>query len=241
MPLVEYNGKSPRIAEHAYVSPNATLIGDVTVEDYSVIWPSAFLRAEYAPIYVGSYNTIFDGVVMFTRSQKNPIQIGNYCIIESGAVLFGAFLEDYVLISRNSLVFEGCSLGEGVILLNDSTVPSGMTLASRTILKGNPATVVREQSRNDMLKHKDRAEHFAELFIKVQAQLPNIQPYVLSLTDFMKILLGELKIGNQVETNAEVQQESSELSPEKPSEEVTKEPPDESLEEPEFDGDSPEG
>jgi hypothetical protein len=118
-------------------------------------------------------------------------------------VLFGAFLEDYILLSKNSLVFEGCSLGEGVILLNDSTVPSGMTLASRAILKGNPATVVREQSRNDMLKHKDRAEHFAELFIKVQSQLPNIQPYVLSLTDFMKFLIGELKTGEFSESKEE--------------------------------------
>ncbi len=199
MPLVEYNGKSPRIAEHAYVSPNATLIGDITVENYSVVWPGAFLRAEYAPIYIGSYTTVFDGVVMFTKSQKSPIQIGNYCIIESGAVLFGCFLEDYVLISKNCLVFEGCSLGEGVILLNDSTVPAGMTLASRAILKGNPVTVVREQSRNDMLKHKDRAEHFSELFIKVQQQLPNAQSYVMTFPDFMKILLKEIKLGESTD------------------------------------------
>ena len=199
MPLVEYNGKNPRIAEHAYVSPNATLVGDVTVENYSVVWPGAVLRAEYAPIYIGSYTTVFDGVVMFTKSQKSPIQIGNYCIIESGAVIFGCFLEDYVLISKNCLVFEGCSFGEGVILLNDSMVPAGMTLASRAIMKGNPVTVLREQTRNDVLKHKDRAEHFSELFIKIQQQLPNAQSYMMTFTDFVKILLKEVKIGESVE------------------------------------------
>lgn len=191
MPLIEYDGKSPRIDENAYVSPNATLIGDVKVGANSVIWPGCILRAQYAPIVINEYCTVFDGVMMFTKSDKSSINLGNYSIIETGSAIFGCYLEDYILISSNSLIHEGVSIGEGAILLNGSIVPPGLTIPSRAILKGKPVQQIREQSRNDVLKHQERAEHFSELFIKIREQLPNAQSYMMTYSDFMKIMLNK--------------------------------------------------
>jgi carbonic anhydrase/acetyltransferase-like protein (isoleucine patch superfamily) len=193
MPLISYKDKAPQIDPESYVSPNATLIGDVRVGKHSVIWPGSILRAEYAPIIIPEYCTIFDGVMMFTRSEKSPINLGNYTIIEEGATIFGCYLEDYVLISRNTLIHERSSLGEGVILLNDSVVPPGLTIPARAILTGDPVQKVREQTRNDVLKHKERAEHFSEMFIKIHQQLPHAQSYMLTFSDFMKFMLDKSK------------------------------------------------
>lgn len=191
MPLIEYDGKSPKIDDNAYVSPNATLIGDVKVGANSVIWPGCVLRAQYSPIIIGEYCTIFDGVMMFTKSDKSSINLGNYAIIETGSAIFGCYLEDYILISKNSLLHESVSIGEGVIILNNSVVPPGLTIPSRAILQGNPVQKIREQSRNDVLKHKERAEHFSELFIKIKEQLPNAQSYMLTYPDFIKLMLNK--------------------------------------------------
>lgn len=192
MPLLEYRGKTPTIAEGSFVSPNATLIGDVRVGKNSVVWPGSVLRAEYSPIIVGEYCTIFDGVILFTRSEKAPINTGNYTIIETGATILGCYFEDFVLVSQNCLIHERSSIGEGVILLSDSVVPPGLTIESRSILKGDPVQKIREQSRNDVIKHKERAEHFSELFIKIRHQMPHAQAYMLTYTDFMKILLDKI-------------------------------------------------
>ncbi len=191
MPLLEYNGKKPQISEGAFVSPNATLIGAVTVAPNAIVWPGSIIRAENAQINIGEFSTIFNGVMMFTRSQKSPIHIGRYCIIETGVSIFGCFLEDYVQILEGSLVFEECSIGEGAILLNNSQVPPGLTIPARAVMKGIPVETIREQSRNDVLKVKDRAEHYSQLFIKIKEQLPNAQSYLLTLPDFIKILLKE--------------------------------------------------
>lgn len=193
MVLLEYNGKKPKISDGAYCSPLATLIGDVTVAPNAIVWPGSIIRAENAQINIGEYSTIFDGVMMFTRTQKSPIHIGRYCIIETGVSIFGCFLEDYVQILEGSLVFEECSIGEGAILLNNSQVPPGLTIPARAVMKGIPVETVREQSRNDVLKVKDRAEHYSQLFIKIKEQLPNAQSYLLTLPDFLKILLKEEK------------------------------------------------
>ncbi|MFX1377785.1 MAG: gamma carbonic anhydrase family protein [Promethearchaeota archaeon] len=189
MPILEYNGKKPNISPKSYVSPMATLIGEVIVNDNVIIWPGAIIRAENSPINIGEYTTIFDGVMMFTRSQKSSINIGRYCIIESGVTLLGCFLEDYVQIKEGTLIYDEASIGEGVIILNQSQVPPGLTIPARVVMRGIPVEPVREQTRNDVLKQKEKAENYAQLFMKIKDHLPNAQSYLLTLPDFIKILL----------------------------------------------------
>jgi len=86
------------------------------------------------------------------------------------------FSEDYVADLQNWFSLLRMFVGEGVILLNDSTGTRWMTLASRAILKGNTVTVVREQSRNDMLKHKTRRTLLL-IVHKVQQQLRKCASY----------------------------------------------------------------
>lgn len=189
MTLLSYKGKEPTISEGAYVSPNATLIGDVRVGKKSVIWPGCILRAEYSPIIIGECCTVFDGVIMFTRSEKSSINLANYAIIESGSTIFGCYFEDYVLVSQNSLIHERASIGEGSVLLAESIVPPGLVIPARTVLTGDPVQKIREQSRNDVMKHKERAERYSELFIKIRQQLPNAQSYMMTFNDFMKLMI----------------------------------------------------
>ena len=189
MVILEYNGKEPKISKNAYVSPLSTLIGDVRVNDNVIIWPGSIMRAENSQINIGEYTTIFDGVMLFTRSQKSAIHIGRYCIIESGVTILGCFMEDYVQVMEGTLIYEESSVGEGSIILNKSQVPPGLTIPARSVLKGIPVEPIREQTRNDVLKQKERAEHYSQLFIKIKNQLPNAQSYLLTYPDFVRILL----------------------------------------------------
>jgi carbonic anhydrase/acetyltransferase-like protein (isoleucine patch superfamily) len=189
MVFLEYNGKGPNVSENAYVSPMATLIGDVNVKDNAIVWPGAILRAENAPIVIGEYSTVFDGVMMFTKSAKSAINIGRYCIIETGVAILGCFMEDYVQILEGTLIYEESSIGEGSMILNKSQVPPGLTIAARSVLKGIPVEPIREQTRNDLLEQKERAEAYSQLFIKIQNHLPNAQSYLLTLPDFIKYYL----------------------------------------------------
>lgn len=189
MPIIEYNGKKPVISANSYVSPQSTIIGDVKISDNVVIWPGSIIRAENSPIVIGEYSTIFNGVIMLTRSQKSSINIGRYCIIETGVVLLGCFMEDYVQIKETTLIFEEASIGEGVIIMNGSQVPPGLTIPARTVMKGIPVEPLRQQTRNDLLKQKERAENYSQLFIKIIDQLPNAQGYLLTLPDFLKLMI----------------------------------------------------
>ena len=189
MVLLEHKGKKPNISENSFVSPMATLIGDVKVNDNAIIWPGAIIRGENASINIGEYTTIFDGVLLFTRSQKSSIHIGRYCIIETGVSILGCFLEDYVQVLEGSLIYEESSIGEGAVVLNNSEVPPGLTIPARAVVKGIPVEKMREQTRNDVLDQKERAHHYARLFLRINQHLPNAQGYLLTLPDFIKMML----------------------------------------------------
>ena len=189
MPIIEYNGKKPQISPESYCSPLSTLIGDITINDNVVIWPGSIIRAENSQINIGEYSTIFDGVNLLTRSPKSSIHIGRYCILETGVTLLGGFLEDYVQVLEGSLIFEESSIGEGAVILNKSQVPPGLIIPARAVMKGIPVEKIREQTRNDVLEQKERAHHYTQLFIKVKNMLPNAQSYLLTLPDFIKLLI----------------------------------------------------
>jgi len=193
MVLIEYNGKKPKISPQSYVSPMSTLIGDIVINDNVVVWPGSIIRAEKSQINIGEYSTIFDGVILLTRSQKSSIHIGRYCILETGVTLLGGFLEDYVQIMEGSIIFEESSIGEGAVILNKSQVPPGLIIPARAVMKGIPVETIREQTRNDVLEQKERAHHYTQLFNKIIKMLPNAQSYLLTLPDFLKMLIKKEK------------------------------------------------
>lgn len=193
MPIIEFNEKKPQISPNSYVSPLATLIGDIRINDNVVVWPGSIIRAESSQINVGEHTTIFDGVNLITRSQKSPIHIGRYCILETGVTLLGGFLEDYVQILEGSIIYEETSIGEGAVILNKSQVPKGLIISARSVMKGIPVETIREQSRNDVLEQKERAHHYTQLFVKIQKTLPNAEGYLLTLPDLIKMLIKKEK------------------------------------------------
>ena len=48
--IVEFEGRSPRIAASAFIAPNAVLVGDVEIGENVSVWYGAVLRADFAPI-----------------------------------------------------------------------------------------------------------------------------------------------------------------------------------------------
>ncbi|MHA1726528.1 MAG: gamma carbonic anhydrase family protein [Promethearchaeota archaeon] len=189
MVVLEFNGKEPDISENAYVSPMATIVGDVKINDNVIIWPGSIIRAENSSITIGEYSTIFDGVMMFTRSQKSSIHIGRYCIVESGVSILGCFMEDYVQVLEGSVIYEETSIGEGAVILNKSQVPPSFNISARAVVRGIPIEIIREQTRNEVLDQKERAHHYSQLFMKIIKHLPNAQSYMITLPDFIKLML----------------------------------------------------
>ena len=60
--IVPFEGKTPQIADSAWLAPGATIIGDVVIGERCSVWPGAVIRGDYAPIRIGTDVNVQDNV-----------------------------------------------------------------------------------------------------------------------------------------------------------------------------------
>src|SRR5436305_6436893 len=70
----------PSIDPSAFVHPDATVIGAVTIGPESMMWPGAVRRGDYGEIFVGTRTSVQDGTVVHATSDLLT-RIGDDCVI----------------------------------------------------------------------------------------------------------------------------------------------------------------
>lgn len=158
--------KRPAVSVDSFVAPNASLIGDVELNDKSSVWYGAVLRADVNRIKVGAVTNIQDRAVV-TVAKENPdgfptsTTIGNYVSVGHGAVLSACTVEDEVIIGPGAIVLDGALVEKNAIVEAGTVVPPGRRVPSGQIWAGNPATFVRNVEDSDVAEIKEYAERMA--------------------------------------------------------------------------------
>lgn len=168
VPILPFGDKSPKIDPEAFVSPQATLVGDVEVGSRANIWPGAVIRGDFASVRIGERTCVQDSAVIHAHSEENPAIIGNSVIIGTAAVIHGVYIGDSASIGEGCVIFDGATLGEGVMLAPGSIVPANVVIPPRSLNSGAPAAQIRELSREEVEKHNDRTETIAQVFAKLK-------------------------------------------------------------------------
>ncbi|TFG09715.1 gamma carbonic anhydrase family protein [Candidatus Thorarchaeota archaeon] len=168
MPVLPFGDKNPSISSTAFVSPQATIVGDVEIGEKASIWPGAVIRGDYASVRIGEQTCIQDSVVIHAHEEDNAAIIGGKTVIGSASVLHGVYVGDSANIGEGCVVFDGATLGEGVLLTPGSIVPANVVIPPRSLNSGAPASQVRELSREEVEKQTYRAEIVAQVFQKLR-------------------------------------------------------------------------
>jgi carbonic anhydrase/acetyltransferase-like protein (isoleucine patch superfamily) len=111
--LIEHAGKRPMIDPLAWVAPDATLCGNVTIGPGVRVLHGARLVGEAGgAIRIGRDGIIMENAVI-RASAKHPCTIGDHCLIGPSAHVTGATLEDEVFVATGAAIFHGAVLGRG--------------------------------------------------------------------------------------------------------------------------------
>jgi phenylacetic acid degradation protein len=143
------DGKTPVIHPHAFVHPDAVLIGDVTVEEGCYIGPLASLRGDFGRIVVRQGSNVQDNCTLHTGPGADLIIEANGHI-GHGAVVHGAHLSANVLIGMNSVVMDHVRIGDSVIVGAMSFVRSGAEIPADHLATGIPARVIRALTADEL-------------------------------------------------------------------------------------------
>jgi len=134
---------SPKIHPSAFVAPDARVIGDVTLEAEASVWYNAVLRADLAPIVLGTQSNIQDNCVVHV-DEGVPCRVGPRVGVGHGAILHGCEVEADCLIGMGAVVLNRARIGHGSVIGAGAVVPEGMQVPPGSLVLGVPGRVVRQ-------------------------------------------------------------------------------------------------
>jgi carbonic anhydrase/acetyltransferase-like protein (isoleucine patch superfamily) len=163
MPLiVPFGNVTPKIDSTAWVAPNATLVGAVTLDPHSSIFYGAVLRADHDSIRIGAGSNIQDNVSMHVDAGL-PLTVGSRVSVGHGAILHGCTIEDDSLIGMGATVLNGAVVGAGTLIAAGAVVLEFTSIPAGSLVAGVPAKVVRQLSEDEKLGLVENARSYAEL------------------------------------------------------------------------------
>lgn len=135
--------------DNCFVAPNATILGEVIIDDFVSIWFNCVVRGDINKVTIGELTTIGDHTVISTVNSLPTglpavVYIGQNCIIQNKCSLVSCVLEDRAFIGHGSVVLEGSRVESGAVVLANSVVPPGRIIPSNQIWGGNPVRYIRD-------------------------------------------------------------------------------------------------
>ncbi len=150
MPLIlPFDDHTPQLAESAWVAPNATLIGWVTLRENSSVYYGAVLRGDRDEIKLGTGSNLQDNVTVHCDPGA-PVRIGSGVSVGHGAVLHGCIIEDDCLIGMGATVLNRAVIGTGSLVAAGAVVLEDTVVPPRSLVAGVPAKVRRELSEEEV-------------------------------------------------------------------------------------------
>jgi carbonic anhydrase/acetyltransferase-like protein (isoleucine patch superfamily) len=158
VPLYGLGDAVPDIHPDAYVHPDATVIGTVTIGAGSTVWPQCVLRGDYGRIVIGARTSIQDGSVIHTTALHDTI-VGDDCVIGHLVHLECCTIHDRALVGTGSIVLHRAVVESGALVGAGAVVPNDMKVPSRAMALGVPAKL-----REDAVD-PDEITRIAELYV----------------------------------------------------------------------------
>jgi carbonic anhydrase/acetyltransferase-like protein (isoleucine patch superfamily) len=149
MSITAFGDRVPQFGPGVFVHVDATVIGDVVLEEGVTVWPRAVLRGDIERISVAAETSIQDGVVIHTEPGA-PVAIGRGCAVGHGAIVHGAAIGDGSLIGMHATLLDGAEIGEQSIIGANALVLGRRAYPRRSLLIGTPARVARELTDEDL-------------------------------------------------------------------------------------------
>ena len=140
--------KKPKNTGENCVAPNATIIGDVTLEKNSSIWFNAVLRGDIENIHIGEGSNIQDGSVLHT-DPGCPLKVGKNVTVGHLVMLHGCTIGDNSLIGIGAVILNKVKIGKNCIIGAKALITENKNIPDNSLVVGAPGKVVREVTEDE--------------------------------------------------------------------------------------------
>lgn len=148
--IVTIHGKTPQIADSAFIAPGCTIIGDVTIGADSSVWYNCVLRADVSRIVIGERTNIQDASVLHCDPARpgdpdgSPLLIGDDVLVGHMVMLHGCVIEDRGFVGLGAIAMNKAVIGSDAMLAAGAMLTEGKVMAPRELWGGRPARKMRD-------------------------------------------------------------------------------------------------
>ena len=133
--------QTPKVADTAWVSEFAYVVGNVEIGEYASIWPGVTIRGDGSTtIVIGSHVNVQEGSVVHGDGLiiEDNVSVGHCVVVHCDRVGEGS------LLGNNCTVLNSVVLGPQCLVAANSVILSGTNIPERSFVTGVPGVVKRE-------------------------------------------------------------------------------------------------
>ena len=160
--LARFLGKKPDAARAAFVAPNATVLGAVTLGAQSSVWYGCVLRGDINTIEIGDGSNIQD-LTMVHLADNHGVKVGQYSTIGHSAIIHACEIGDECLIGMGATILDGAKIGDRCIVGANALVTQRFVAPPGSMILGSPAKVVRPLTEAEQRGLRGWAEKYIEV------------------------------------------------------------------------------
>jgi carbonic anhydrase/acetyltransferase-like protein (isoleucine patch superfamily) len=143
-----------------WIADNATVIGNVVLENNANIWFNCVLRADNDVITIGENSQLQDGCVLHV-DPGHPITLGKNVSVGHMAMLHGCTVGDGSLIGIKSVILNGAVIGRNCLIGAKSLIAEGKQIPDGSLVMGSPGKVVRQLTEQEIARINKIAANYA--------------------------------------------------------------------------------
>ena len=153
--------KKPQSSSENWVAPNATIIGDVTLEKNSSIWFNAVLRGDIENILIGEGSNVQDGSVLHT-DPGYPLKVGKNVTIGHLVMLHGCTIGDNSLIGIGAVILNNAKIGNNCIIGAKTLIAENKEIPDDSLVVGSPGRVLRKVTEDEKKAVLENTRHYQD-------------------------------------------------------------------------------
>ena len=153
--------KKPKNSGENWVAPNATIIGDVTLEKNSSVWFNAVIRGDNENIHVGEGSNVQDVSVLHT-DPGCPLKIGKDVTIGHLVMLHGCTIGDNSLIGIGAVILNNAKIGKNCIIGAKALITENKEIPDNSLVVGAPGRVIKKLTDEQIRQITENAKHYQD-------------------------------------------------------------------------------
>jgi carbonic anhydrase/acetyltransferase-like protein (isoleucine patch superfamily) len=153
-----------------YIAPDASVIGDVILEDRASVWFNVVIRGDNDTITIGAGSNVQDGSVLHTDAGVKltlgpSVSVGHLVMLHGCTVGEGSLIGIKAVILNHAVIGRECLIGANALISERKVIPD------RSLVLGSPGKVVRTLSDDEVADLYRAASQYVENAARYRREL----------------------------------------------------------------------